>query len=146
LYLLNKAMLLRINSDFKASNHAFEQAKRRMAKLQGVSLTEGAGSLIVNDNIKKYVGDEFEQVLLHVYKALNYLEMGEADAARVEALQIDIKLRQYARRIAKTKYIEDAFARYIAGLIYEDHGEWSDAMIEYRRAYEAYEQYIRAVP
>lgn len=141
LYLLNKAMLLRINSDFKASNHAFEQAKRRMAKLQGVSLTEGTGSLIVNDNIKKYVGEEFEQVLLHVYKALNYLEMGEADAARVEALQVDIKLRQYAKRIAKTKYIEDAFARYIAGLIYEDHGEWSDAMIEYRRAYEAYEQY-----
>jgi hypothetical protein len=32
----------------------------------------------------------------------------------------------------------DAFARYFSGLVYEDVGDWSDAMIAYRKAYHAY--------
>ncbi len=67
--------------------------------------------------------------------------MRQYDSARVEALQIDLKLRQFSKRIAKKKYTEDAFARYLAGLIYEKHAEWSDAMIAYRKAYEAYREY-----
>src|SRR6478609_1059312 len=32
----------------------------------------------------------------------------------------------------------DAFPRYFTGLVYEDRGEYSDAMIAYRQAYQAY--------
>ena len=141
LYLLNRAMLLRIRGDFAASNAAFTKAKRRINELYGVSVSEQAGSVIINDRTRSYAGEEFEQVLLHVYMALNFLEMRQYDSARVEALQIDLKLRQFSKRIAKKKYTEDAFARYLAGLIYEQHAEWSDAMIAYRKAYEAYREY-----
>jgi hypothetical protein len=141
LYLLNKAMLLRMQGEFAASNDVFEQAKQRIDKLYGVSVTEQIGSVIINDRTRQYVGEEFEQVLMHVYEALNYLELGQADAARVEALQIDLKLRQLGKRIEKNKYTEDAFARYLAGMIYEGQREWSDAMIEYRQAYVAYREY-----
>ncbi|MFQ5936896.1 MAG: COG3014 family protein [Acidiferrobacterales bacterium] len=134
-------MLLRMQGEFAASNHTFELAKQRMHKLYGVSVSEQIGSVIINDGRRQYVGEEFEQVLLHVYMALNYLEMNEPDAARVEALQVNLKLRQFDKKIHKQKYTEDAFARYLSGLIYEAHGEWSDAMIEYRRAYRAYREY-----
>lgn len=143
LYLLNRAMLLRMQGNLVGSNKAFTEAQRRIDKLYGVSVTEQIGSVIINDRTRAYVGEEFEQVLLHVYMALNFLEMNRADAARVEALQIDLTLRQFSKKIAKKKYTEDAFARYLSGLIYEQQGEWSDAMIEYRRAYEAYVEYQR---
>ena len=73
-----------------------------------VSVTEQIGSVIINDRTRAYVGEEFEQVLLHVYMALNFLEMNRADAARVEALQIDLTLRQFSKKVAKKKYTEDA--------------------------------------
>jgi hypothetical protein len=143
LYLLNRAMLLRMQGNLAGSNKVFSEAQRRIDKLYGVSVTEQIGSVIINDRTHTYVGEEFEQVLLHVYMALNFLEMNQPDAARVEALQIDLLLRQFSKKIAKKKYTEDAFARYLSGLIYEQEGEWSDAMIEYRKAYEAYGEYQR---
>lgn len=143
LYLLNRAMLLRMQGNLIGSNKAFTEAQRRIDELYGVSISEQIGSVIINDRTRKYVGEEFEQVLLHVYMALNFLETNQPDAARVEALQIDLTLRQFSKQIYKKKYTEDAFARYLSGLIYEQHGELSDAMIEYRKAYEAYGEYQR---
>lgn len=143
LYLLNRGMLLRMQGNLVASNKAFTEAQGLIDKLYGVSVTEQIGSVIINDRTRAYVGEEFERVLLHVYMALNFLEMNQVDAARVEALQIDLTLRQFSKRIAKKKYTEDAFARYLSGLIYEQESEWSDAMIEYRKAYEAYSEYRR---
>jgi hypothetical protein len=39
-------------------------------------------------------------------------------------------------------YVEDAFARYLTGIVYEDQREWSDAMIAYRKAYETYKEQL----
>lgn len=138
LYLLNKAMLQRMRGDYAASNQAFEEAKTLMDQLYGASISEHALSFVINDATRSYTGEEYEQVLVHLYAALNYLEMGDLGAARVEALQVDVKLREVAERLPDSYYAEDAFARYLTGLIYEDLGEWSDALIAYRKAYEAY--------
>jgi hypothetical protein len=143
LFLLNKAMLQRMNGQFSASNDSFETAKQRMDELSAVSLTETTLAFIVNDSTRSYVGEEYEQVLVHLYQALNYLELGRLDEARVEALQVDEKLKSVSGRIAKNVYTDDAFARYLTGLIYEDNREWSDALIAYRKAYEAYRQYAK---
>lgn len=133
LYLLNRAMLLRIAGDYRASTESFELAQRRMEALSALSLREQGASFIVNDGSRSYVGEPFEQVMVPVYKALNYLQLGDRDGARVEALRIDFTLRALEGR-----HLGEAFARYLTGIIYEDLGEWSDAMIAYRKAYEAY--------
>jgi hypothetical protein len=141
LYLLNKGMLLRMKRDYAASNEAFEAAKQLMDQLYGLSLREQTLTFVINDASTSYVGEEYEQVLVHLYKALNYLDLRQLNEARVEALQVDLKLRQFGERIPDNKYTEDAFARYLTGLIYEELGEWSDALIAYRKAYEAYLKY-----
>ena len=140
-YLLNKGMLLRMNGDYAASNQAFEEAKRLTSELSAVSLREQSESFIINDATRSYVGEEYEQVLVHIYEALNYLNMGQLDDARVEAVQVDLELQAYHERFSKAGYTADAFARYLNGMIYEDLGETSDAMIAYRKAYEAYQGY-----
>lgn len=142
LYLLNKGMVLRMKRDFAGSNVALEAAKAEMDRLYSASVSENALSVMVNDSTVSYSGDNYERVLLHLYMALNYLELGDPDAARVEALQLDAKLREFAEKVPDSKYAEDAFTLYLTGLIYEDRGEWSDAMISYRSAYNVYKKYL----
>ena len=141
LTLLNKGMVLRMKRDFAGSNLALEAAKAEMERLYAVSVSENALSFIVNDATVSYAGDDYEQVLVHLYLALNYLELGQPDAARVEALQVDVKLREIGEKIPDSKFTEDAFSRYLTGVIYEERGEWSDALIAYRKAYQAYKKY-----
>lgn len=141
LYLLNKGMVLRMKRDFAGSNIALEAAKTEMNRLYAESISENALSFVVNDATVSYAGDDYEQVLVHLYKALNYLELGQLNEARVEALQVDIKLRELGENIPDSKFTEDALSRYLTGMIYEELGEWSDAMIAYRKAYQAYQKY-----
>jgi hypothetical protein len=141
LYQLNKGMVLRMKRDFAGSNQALEAAKAEMERLYAASVSENALSFMINDATVSYAGDDYEQVLVHLYMALNYLELNQPDAARVEALQVDIKLREIGESIPGNKFTEDAFSRYLTGLVYEDRGEWSDAMISYRQAYAAYKKY-----
>ncbi len=141
LYLLNKGMVLRMNGDFSGSNEALEAAKAEMERLYAASVSENALSFLVNDATVSYGGEDYEQVLVHLYMALNYLELKKPQDARVEAMQVDSKLREIGEHVSGNKYAEDPFSRYLTGLIYEDDGEWSDAMISYRQAYEGYKKY-----
>jgi hypothetical protein len=139
LYLLNKAMLQRMQHDYAASNETFEQAKRIIQTYAAISVTEESAAFIFNDTTRTYTGTPLEQVMLHVYTALNYLELGDVDAARVEALQVEVRLRQLMQDSPQSALSVDPFARYLSGMIFEDLGEYSDAMIAYRKAYEAYQ-------
>jgi hypothetical protein len=141
LYLLNKGMVLRMKQDFTRSNEALEAAKTEMERLYTASVSENALTFIVNDATVSYAGDDYEQVLVHLYMAFNYLELGQPGEARVEALQVDLKLREIGEKISGNKYTEDPLSRYLTALIYEERGEWSDAMIDYRKSYEAYKKY-----
>lgn len=141
LYNLNKGMLLRMSGDYSASNDAFETAKRLMEHLEAISITEQTGSLVVSDEIKSYEGEVFEKVLLHFYKILNYLELGKKYEARVEVLQTDQRLKEIKQKLARDELPEEAWVRYMSGIVFEDLGEWSDAMIAYRKAYNAYNKY-----
>ncbi len=141
LYLLNRGMVLRMKRDFAGSNEALEAAKNEMDRLYAVSVSQNAMSFLVNDSTVSYGGEDYEQVLVHLYMALNYLELGQKDDACVEAQQVDIKLREIASQVSGNRYVRDAFTLYLTGMIYEDLGEYSDAMISYRDAYNAYKKY-----
>lgn len=147
---LERAMLLRMDGRFEESNREFETAKRVVEQVAALSLREQGTALLLNETATSYPGAAFERVAIHLYKALNYLELGERDAARVEALQVDVRLRELTQDDPDSIFHNDPFARYLSGMIFEDGGEWSDAMIAYRKAYQAYrehgEHYALAVP
>jgi len=70
----------------------------------------------------------------------NYLALTTWSAAsstpRASSLQVDVLLaREAAAKREGQSYAEDAFARYLTGIVYK-RGEASDAMIAYRKAYE----------
>lgn len=137
LYFLNKGMLLRMTGRFMESNAAFESAKKKISKVEAISLTEQTTSFIVNDTARSYDGEDFEKVLIHLYQALNYLDLQQPDEARVEVLQLDVRLRELYDGSNETSLAEEMFARYLSGVIFEGLSEWSDALIACRKAYEA---------
>lgn len=138
LLLLNRAMLLRMQGNFEGSSEAFEQAKALIDDLLAISITEQAGALTISDTQRAYTGEPFERVMVHVYASLNYLESGEPDKARVEVMQLDVLLGRFEN---DTGFFGNAFARWLSGMIFEALGERSDAMIAYRKAWEAYHRY-----
>ena len=98
LYFLNKAMLERMNGLYVESNASFEQAKEIIESLKGVSIQEQVGSLAINEGTKSYEGEPYEQMAIHIYEAFNYIALGQLDDARVEALQVDLRLQALAQQ------------------------------------------------
>lgn len=142
LYYFDRGFLLHLAGRYQESNRFFEKAADQIEQLYTQSVSANAGAMLTNDNLLPYEGEDFETVLIHLFSALNYAALGERDEALVEARQVDARLNrlndQYAQ---KNVYKEDAFARYLAGILYETRGESNDAFISYRKAYEAFQDY-----
>lgn len=132
---LDKGMLRRINNDYRGSNEVFEVAKTEIAALHGFSLTENFAAVSINETFRGYEGDAYEQLLLHAYMAMNYIQLGQVVSARVEMLQANVKMQEWGDEPE-----EDAFLRYLEGIIYENLGELDAALISYRKAYTVYKE------
>ncbi len=146
LFLMNRGMLLRMQGEFESSNEMFSAAKQVVEELNALSLREQSTALAINDGTRSYAGAPYEQVMLNLYSAMNYLALGQLNQARVEALQVDLRLGELADRSLGALFESDPFGRYLTALIYESGGEQSDAMIAYRSAYEAYRQHQKSYP
>jgi uncharacterized protein len=130
---MNVGLLRRLENDFAGSNRAFETAKQKIDVLYTSSITEYAGASLTNDENISFQGDRFEQILLHLYMASNYLQLGELDSARVELLQSQTKMSEWGE--AKD---EIPFMRYFSGILFEMMGEEDSAAVAYRKAVDAY--------
>jgi len=130
---MNVGLLRRLNKDYKGSNEAFELAKQKISELYSTSVTEQAGAVITNDESISFQGDKFEQVLIHLYMASNYLSMGDIDSSRVELLQSQVKMDEWGEPKDETP-----FMRYFSGIMFELLGEDDTATVSYRKAVDAY--------
>ncbi len=142
LYYLDRGMLLHYSGDYAASNEAFEKAKKLAADYFTKSVTTELSTLLISDNVRPYYGEDFERAMINLFCALNYVYLGKDEDALVEARQVDHFLQtlkvNYGR---KNVYTEDAFARYLTGMLFENDGEINDAYISYKQALDAYGTY-----
>ncbi len=142
LYKLDLGALYHYAGDPDSSNKYLFAAEKEIDDLYTKSVSLTALSFVLNDNVIPYEGEDFEKVLVNVFLALNFASEGMDDDALVEARKVDLKLREYARQYdGKNRYQDDAFIRYIAGVLYENDGEMNDAFISYKKSFEAYETY-----
>lgn len=140
LYFLDRGVVEQMLGNYEISNSYFEKAYvfsqdyRRDFGQDFLSIT-------VNPMLTTYRGEDYEIVLLHFYKAMNYLQLGQFDEALIEVRRINIKLNELNDKYAlrKNRYKEDAFAHNLMGLIYEAKGNYNDAFIAYRNALEIYQ-------
>ena len=144
LYFLDRGYVLHVSGDYRGSIAAFEQAKQEYDALYTRSLTKEAATWLVNDYLAPYRGEDFERVLINVFQSLNYCMLGDFNEALVEARQVDEQLRLINGRYQdgqKNVYKEDAFARLLAGMLYETEKNrqgYNDAFISYSKSAETY--------
>ena len=144
LFNLDRGILYHYAGSFKKSNQAFEQAERRIDDLYTESVSRIAASFLINDNTIPYSGEDFESVIINIFRALNYVQLGDVEGALVEARKVNLKLVVINSRYEEGKknvYTEDAFARMLMGVLYEMGGsrdELNDAYISNKLAYKAF--------
>ena len=139
LYLFNMGYVNHMQQEFAASNDYFNEADLLIEDYRK-SYGSEALALISNPEVKPYKAEDFESVMIHYYKAINYLMLRDFDAALVEARRMNLILNQLNDKYKdhKNRYQADAFAHIIMGLAYEATGELNDAFIAYRNAYDVY--------
>jgi hypothetical protein len=139
LFLMTRGLLLHEQGRYEQSNAVFEQAELLSEELFTRSISAGTLSFLTNDQIVAYVGADYEVAYLNYYKALNYLALGNLEAAGVEARRVDLKLRQFTDAYeGKNVFKEDGLLRLLTGLIYQAQGDWNNAFIAYRLALESF--------
>ena len=140
LYFMNRGMVLFMLGKHEESNYFFNLADYYTEDLQK-KLGYEALSLVSNPMVKPYRPEDFESIMIHYYKALNFIALKNYEGALVECRRINIKLGQFNEKYKehKNKYTRDAFAHNLMGIIYQAAGDYNNAFIAYRNAIEIYE-------
>lgn len=141
LYYLDDGLLAHFAGHYEESNASLLKAERIMADLYTRSVSQTAASFLINDNTTAYRGEDFEAALVNLFLALNFVKLGQLDEALVEARKADSKLNSFNLQYPSGKknvYKEDAFIRYLMGVLYMAGGEINDAFISFRKAEQIY--------
>ena len=87
---LEQGAVLRGAGKYQDSNVAFDKAQEKIdqyAQKAKVRVGQDAGALMSNQANLDYEGRSYDGIMLNTYKALNYLQLGEPDKARVELIR-----------------------------------------------------------
>jgi len=108
LWLLEQGKILHAAGRFEESNAAFEKAEAKINEFKAKAVVSAsdlgaeAGAVATNANAIPYAGRWQDRILLHTYKALNYMGMCDWEGAAVEA-----RLAYEAQRDARAAYASD---------------------------------------
>lgn len=142
LYYFDKGSILQMVGDYNASIEYLNNAELKIESLYTKSITKELSSYFTNDMSLPYEGEDFEQVMVHIIKGLNFMYNGDFNGALVEARKVNHRLNLLSDRYeGKNIYKEDAFARYLSAIAYEAKGEMNDAFIAYKKALNVYKDY-----
>jgi hypothetical protein len=135
LYLLDLALSQHAAGDFAASTKTFLIAEK-IAEIKDYSnLADESAAFLTSDNVLTYKGEDFENVLINVYLAMNFALERNRESAIVEARKVDRKINLMNSE-GKRHYKQNAFARYLTGILYEADREWDNAYLAYKKTYE----------
>ncbi|WDP84093.1 MAG: hypothetical protein HUN05_02060 [Desulfobacter sp.] len=142
LFHLDSAMVQMECRDFNGAQKHFRAAEDLAEQLYTLSLSREAISFVTNEYVLAYPGDDFERAMIHLMSALTFLDEGQPREALVECRRLDSLLTLFNDKYdSKNVYREDAFARYLSGILREADNDVSGAFIDYKKAVETYQDY-----
>ncbi len=140
LYSANKGVVTQLLGDYEISNQHFEDAYL-FGEDYRRNYLNFAASFLVNPTLNEYPGEDHEHLLLLYYKAINYLKLNDYEAALVECRRLNNRLNALSDKYkSDKKYKRDAFINNLMGIIYEASGDYNNAFIAYRNAYDVYKE------
>ena len=144
IYLMDQAILAHYAGDWARSAKIFQQASQEFEERYTESIIKYGTTWLVNDLVADYRGEDFESVMINLFDAINYVMLGERAEAMVEARRVNNRLNLINSKYDEDKknvYKEDAFARFLMGILYGAGGtpeDLNDAYISYKKAYKIY--------
>ncbi len=153
-YYLDEGMLAHFAGAYTESAESLQSAERAISENFTKSVTTEVSSYLVNDNVLEYAGEDYEDVYLNAFNALNYFHSGSTDGALVEIRRVDNKLKgiatkygtattnaqkasldksseiPYDKEAMTSRFTNSALARYLSMLFYRSEGRFDDARID----------------
>lgn len=150
LYLIEKGLLHHYSGDYKTSFLHLSDAEKQIFTYYSKSVSQKVGSYILNDTVVDYSGEDFEDIYINIFNALNFIKQNDIDSAFVEIRRFDNKQRElsskYAASIAEAKSLvnknidtdidnhpefhNSALARYLSMIMYRSIGDIDSATID----------------
>ena len=123
---------------FAESSTAFDIAADIAEDRYTKSVSKELGSLVTSDKLRPYSGTQYERLLSHYYRALNYIYLNQLDSALVECRRATALINYFKGEDEKYNFFGTGFLAYLSGTLFEAAGEWNDALISYKQAAEYY--------
>ena len=153
LYYLDKGMLAHYAEEYDDSTQLLQEGERAIEEAFTKSITMEIGSYLLNDTTREYDGEDYEDIYINVFNALNYYHNHKLEDALVEIRRMNNKLRFLASKYgelrtnlqqkalaeggsvppdpeASTQFSDSALARYLGMLFYRAIGNHDDARID----------------
>ncbi|MBN1525123.1 MAG: hypothetical protein JW904_11600 [Spirochaetales bacterium] len=165
MYYLDVGMLYHYMGNYEQSNEFLTKAEQAIEQYYTISISKAGLSLLLNDNATDYAGEDYEDIYINVFKALNYIGLGKKESAFVEIRRIDNKLKllelkyknlakeynksedaQLEIKTGTNNFYNSALARYLSMLLYRSENSWSDARIDRDKVYEAFNREANIYP
>jgi hypothetical protein len=103
---LDKGLLEHYAGNYYASSMDLQEAEHLIQEAFTKSVTQNIASYIANDNTKEYPGEDYEDIYINVFNALNYYNRGNLEGAMVEIRKISMssgKLDLLSRKYENTQ-------------------------------------------
>lgn len=154
---LDAGILYHYAGSYDQSIQCFNQAESLIEANFTKSVTDAAASFILNDYQLEYFGEDYEDIYLNIFKAIDFIRLNNWEAAFIEVRRANNKLNRledkYGRLALEMSRTEDvrgsvdlasmefhnsALARYLSLLLYRSEGNFDDAAIDLNKLYEAF--------
>jgi hypothetical protein len=151
LYYLDLGIALHNAGQYDKSNDYLSEAEIAIEENFTKSISKLLTSMILNDNVLDYSGEDFEDIFMNVLMALNYMHLNNIDDTMVEIRRIDIKLSKLqdkyegmAKKLSNTEenikfkaghtdLRYSALGSFLSMVSYLHQGKYDDARIDRQR-------------
>lgn len=136
LFYMEKGKTTFLQGHYQESNRYFNAADSLLVSGGRNKMWDQALGLVTNPAMQEYRGEDFEKLLIHYYKSINYMQLNMMEDATVEARRISLSGYELndRKKNKENKYASDAFSMIIQGVVYESGGDINNAFIAYRNA------------
>lgn len=141
LYLMELGNLLRLSGSFSAAENLLLSADRLSDQQRGIELDQEIGAFLSNDLALEFRGADYEKVFINYCLAVCYASENNMEDALVECRRVNDKLRALNLRYEenRNRYSDDAFIRYLMGILFEKAGDINNALVAYRNSAAVYD-------
>lgn len=134
IYLFDYATALQVAGRYEDSNKILQQADKLTDEKDYLSLSRFGGSLLLNEEMMQYRGEDYEKLLINVMGTINYTLLKDRESALVEVRRLNEKMEAF-RQARNIQFEQNTLVMYLSALLWESDKNWDSAYIDYERTY-----------